>query len=664
MRKVIGVGAGLALLLGGQSAVCAADTENPEGAYRLGEIVVSADAESVVENAGTVYRITASDIAAQGARTLDEALELLPGINIREGGEGTPRIDIRGFKTRHVQLFLNGIPVRDSFDGQFDPTRIPASIIAEIKVTSGGGSVLYGAGANGGAIDIITKTGEQGVHGTVGAEIAEGERYLAKASIYGAAEKIEFFGNVNVLNRDNFQLSDDFKATKDEDGEGRENSDREYTSVFGNLSYKITDQTTLGFTVSHAAGENGKPPITNEDKDDIFSKSIKYERIDDIESSFVQLAIAHDTHGPLSLRGWGYYSLSEIEENRYDGDDYSTQMEKGAFHQESETEIFGVSTQARYAIGDAAAATLGLTAENESWNAEGFEIDKKLKSQDILEDQDVQTYSVALEYERQLTDRLSMVVGYGHHFNQRDGEESEADGDDDDFSYLLGATFDLNDTTRFRVNHARKVRFPSVKQLYDGDAGNPDLDTEITLHYEVGIEQQLPAGATINVTGFVIDAEDFIEKDLSGYNQNYQDISIVGVETDLTMRPVEDLLLRFGVTWLETEDESADSSRDEMQYRPKWKFTAESRYVFDFGLTASGSVQHVADQYYYDAEDGDQKKKLNDITVVSLKFSQSIAESGLELYAGVDNLFDEDYEESYGLPQPGRTFYGGVEYRF
>lgn len=57
---------------------------------------------------------------------------------------------------------MNGIPIRNSFDGQFDPTLIPAEIITEIKITSGGGSVLYGPGGNGGAIDIITKSGEEG----------------------------------------------------------------------------------------------------------------------------------------------------------------------------------------------------------------------------------------------------------------------------------------------------------------------------------------------------------------------------------------------------------------------------------------------------------------------------------------------------------------------
>jgi len=37
---------------------------------------------------------------------------------------------------------------------------------------------------------------------------------------------------------------------------------------------------------------------------------------------------------------------------------------------------------------------------------------------------------------------------------------------------------------------------------------------------------------------------------------------------------------------------------------------------------------------------------------------------GLSVYLGADNLLDEDYEQSYGLPQPGRTAYAGLEYSF
>lgn len=64
--------------------------------YTLGEVVVSADKE-VVEAVGTVREVTSEDIKNKGARTLDEALQLLPGVIIRTGADGTPRVDFRVF---------------------------------------------------------------------------------------------------------------------------------------------------------------------------------------------------------------------------------------------------------------------------------------------------------------------------------------------------------------------------------------------------------------------------------------------------------------------------------------------------------------------------------------------------------------------------------------
>lgn len=71
----------------------------------------------------------------------------------------------------------------------------------------------------------------------------------------------------------------------------------------------------------------------------------------------------------------------------------------------------------------------------------------------------------------------------------------------------------------------------------------------------------------------------------------------------------------------------------------------------------------MADQYFYDDTET-LKKELDDFTVVNLKLNQALGGSGFEIYAGADNLLDEAYEESYLLPQPGRTLYAGVEYHF
>jgi outer membrane cobalamin receptor len=55
---------------------------------------------------------------------------------------------------------------------------------------------------------------------------------------------------------------------------------------------------------------------------------------------------------------------------------------------------------------------------------------------------------------------------------------------------------------------------------------------------------------------------------------------------------------------------------------------------------------------------------MDDFVVVDLKLSQPFLDDALNVYAGVNNLFDEDYEESYGFPRPGRTLYCGIDYAF
>ena len=134
-------------------------------------------------------RVTAADIESSGARTLDEVIDLLPGVYVRIGNSGTPRVDIRGFRTRHVILLLDGIPFNSTYDGQFDPTTIPVENIAEVKVVTGAGSVLYGPGGNGGIINIITKKGRKGVNASAMGEAGMKTPASPGTTLSGARKK-------------------------------------------------------------------------------------------------------------------------------------------------------------------------------------------------------------------------------------------------------------------------------------------------------------------------------------------------------------------------------------------------------------------------------------------------------------------------------------------
>ena len=118
----------VALLALAVGAAPATAQQAPGDAYELGPIVVTAPAAGVV----STMIVSEQDIARRGARTLDEALALLPGVAIHTGADGVPRIDVRGLRPRQVRVLVNGVPLNSTYDGQFDPTMIPTEDIAAL----------------------------------------------------------------------------------------------------------------------------------------------------------------------------------------------------------------------------------------------------------------------------------------------------------------------------------------------------------------------------------------------------------------------------------------------------------------------------------------------------------------------------------------------------
>lgn len=648
-HRFIAVLAAMVMLSGGAEMALAAD----DGVYRLGEVVVSGE-KTGVEAIGTTHKVTAEEIEKRGVRSLDEAIDMLPGVQVRTAADGAPRIDMRGFRTRHIKLLLNGSPFHSTSDGQFDPALISVENIAEITVTTGGGSELYGSGGNAGVINIVTKKATKGVNGSVGVELAEVDASLLRATSSYGTEKYDLFVSGSFYERDAYRLSNHYGEEKFEDGDERENSDRDRKNFFANLGYQPTDATLLGVTFSYLKGERGKMPSALEgynkkkDSGDPFAKTIKYQRQEDEEFN-IQLAASHEFAGPLSVKGWAYFNTLNSDEEQYDETYTTLNTGKSVY---SETEVSGANLQLAYDLQDNGRATLGLMVENDDYEAEdgdGVELDGG----------DFQLYSASLEYEVSPLDKLGVVLGAGAHWQDRESDTEE------DFSYIVGLSYNLFEGTRLKTSHSRKVRFPTIRDLYDTDDGeiNEDLSAETTYHYEAGIEQVLPGKTLMSLTGFYIDIEDYIEKNADDVRENYEEYEFYGVEVAAENRYFDRLFLRASYTYMSTEDKSDDNERDELQYRPEHKVTLESTCSLPWGLTAYAGAQYIADSYYYNYDETEQDK-LSDIFLVDFKLNKSAANGAIDLYLGIDNVFDEDYEQSYGFPLAGRTFYGGATWKF
>jgi len=112
---------------------------------------------------GNTTVITAEDIEQSTARTLPELLGREAGVVARSlyGNHGTAAsVDIRGFgatSTQNTLILLDGRRLNDIDLSSVDFSVIPLQSIERIEITRNSGAVLYGEGAVGGAINIITR---------------------------------------------------------------------------------------------------------------------------------------------------------------------------------------------------------------------------------------------------------------------------------------------------------------------------------------------------------------------------------------------------------------------------------------------------------------------------------------------------------------------------
>jgi len=127
----------------------------------LNEVVVTATRieSPLLESPSFVTVISQKDIADSGAADLSGVLSEQSGVVINNyGPQGQLKtISVRGSSSDQVLVLLDGMRLNSSRDGSVDLSQIPTENIDHIEVVRGSASTMYGTGAIGGVINIITK---------------------------------------------------------------------------------------------------------------------------------------------------------------------------------------------------------------------------------------------------------------------------------------------------------------------------------------------------------------------------------------------------------------------------------------------------------------------------------------------------------------------------
>lgn len=116
---------------------------------------------------GIISVLYRGDLLALGLRTVVEALQLVPGIQVEREPTGDYAIYPRGFsdhKAIKMRVLIDSVVTNSAFDGDALFAQIPIEQIDRIEIIRGPGSSVHGEFAFAGVINIITRDDGDRVH--------------------------------------------------------------------------------------------------------------------------------------------------------------------------------------------------------------------------------------------------------------------------------------------------------------------------------------------------------------------------------------------------------------------------------------------------------------------------------------------------------------------
>ena len=151
--------------------------------------------------AASIVTLSKEELSATAALALDDALRQVAGFQLfRRAGSRTANPTAQGVSLRgtgasgasRALVLVDGIPLNDPFGGWINWGRVPRESVSAVEVTRGGFSHLYGSGALGGVVQILTRPADRQRSPFVSLETSYGSQQTPDASLYASGGKGRF----------------------------------------------------------------------------------------------------------------------------------------------------------------------------------------------------------------------------------------------------------------------------------------------------------------------------------------------------------------------------------------------------------------------------------------------------------------------------------------
>ncbi|MFZ5450559.1 MAG: TonB-dependent receptor plug domain-containing protein [Thermodesulfobacteriota bacterium] len=656
--------------------------------FQLGEIVITGPKTAGSQTA-TVSTFTAQDIKETHSLTVPEALSYVPGVSVTTGFKNEPDIRIHGFQQYEALILIDGVPYYESNYGKLNLNQLPTDMIARIDVIKGAPSVLYGPGAMGGVINIITKTATDRATFTGTGEAGSNDAYHLSATHGNQLGKFKYWLNFSRRGMDSWPLAASFDpqwgdivkkpggTTRAvlEDGGKRNNSDLEQTSLWGKVGLDLGPESKI-YLSSYFLDSSWAFPVSTRQvlifpNRPAFSR---FARMDKYRDFGLDVNGEHRINDALKLRSKFFYHNHIDAFESYADQQMSRQI--------------ATSTYQDYILGGSLFADLDLVSWDTLRGAFHFRGDSHQERDDAYLPYAASfsyTGSLALENELRPLEGLSIITGLSydwfkvdkaeHNLTDKNGnwtatENLPTSPTKDAWNPMVGVSYSFPDQTRLYGSVARKTRFPTLQQLFSSKGGNIELNPQRSLNYTLGLSRPFGKMAFGEASVFCYDIKDRISRDApypDAMYHNYANVRIYGFELTGKVTPYKDLDLRLGYTLLHARDKSPDRVITYVVGVPKHKVDLGVNYRIPrlhTRLHLEGLFQAGRwDQLPTPASPDTEALRTGSFFLVNFRIAQPLGDH-FEAFAFLSNLFDKNYESQSGFPGPGRTFWLGLNAKY
>ncbi len=611
----------------------------------LEEVVVTASkAELPLSRASKlVTLITKTEIERSPAQSVQELLNSVAGIDVLQRGPHGAQADIslRGGSFDQVAILLNGINLTNPQTGHYS-FDIPINIsdIERIEIVHGPASLVYGASAFAGGINIITKKDaasnayvklEGGMHNSLNTE--------ARGAYKTASTLHQFSAG--------YKRSDGYMN----------NSDYNMLNLLWQSRFDIQKN-----TLDLQMGFNNKEYGANT----FYSPSYP-NQFDDTESMFI--SIKGETNGKLKFIPQLYWNRHNdcfqlIREGTSNVPDWYTN------HNYHQTDVFGTNLTFQYA------SKLGITSFGGEFRNEGImsnvlgkPLDEPIGNFTKSDNRTAINYFAEQNF---LFKNVTLSVGGLLNYNTAIPNKFA-------FYPAINSSYRIHPNLSLYASWNKATRMPTFTDLYyttKTHIGNSDLESEQSEAFEAGVKLSNRM-VRANLAAFYMKGRNLIDwvkptEEALWESRNHSKVNKKGVETNLHFN-LKELLgqglpfqsLNLGYLYLHQNmvDDALISNYTLNHLRHKFTANLQHDVVRNLSMTWNFRWQERTGSYlkYVDAQPT-EITRYKPFSLLDVKVNYQLRD--LNLFANINNVFDTEYLDLGNLPQPGIWMMLGVSYRF